>query len=284
MPYTPTVRGRQLARELRHLREQSGMTGEQVAAKMSWEQSKISRMETAKMRITSGEVMELCETYGVDGGKRDQLVLLARSARQRDWWREYSDKVKKGFIDFLAFEAEARTSCGYEAQVIPGILQCAEYARAILLGAQARPSEGGEVDAGVEIRLARQKRVTQSDDPLNVWAVIDEAVLHRVVERPSVMLKQLEHLLYLGELGNVSIQVLPYRAGIHAAIDGPFVLLTFDGYPDLLYIEHLVGCVYLEKPADTEQGRLIFDHLRSAAFNTSDSAVLIRNKVKELSR
>ncbi|GAA4506728.1 helix-turn-helix transcriptional regulator [Actinoallomurus oryzae] len=282
MPYTPTVRGRQLARELRHLREQSGMTGEQVAAKMSWEQSKISRMETAKMRITSGEVMELCETYGVDGDKRDQLVLLARSARQRDWWREYSDKVKKGFIDFLAFEAEARTSRGYEAQVIPGILQCAEYARAILLGAQSRPED--EVDAGVEVRLARQKRVTQSKDPLHVWAVIDEAVLHRVVEDDSVMVKQLEHLLYLGELGNVSLQVLPYRAGIHAAIDGPFVLLTFDGYPDLLYIEHLVGCVYLEKPADTEQGRLIFDHLRSAAFNTSDSAVLIREKVKELSR
>ncbi|GLY81133.1 helix-turn-helix domain-containing protein [Actinoallomurus iriomotensis] len=282
MPYTPTVRGRQLARELRHLREQAGMTGEQVAANMSWEQSKISRMETAKMRITSGEVMELCETYGVDGDKREQLVLLARSARQRDWWREYSDKVKKGFIDFLAFEAEARTSCGYEAQVIPGILQCPEYARAILLGAQSRPTD--EVDAGVEVRMARQKRVTESKNPLHVWAVIDEAVLNRVVEHPSVMVKQLEHLLYLGELGNVSLQVLPYRAGIHAAIDGPFVLLTFDGYPDLLYIEHLVGCVYLEKPADTEQGRLIFDHLRSAAVNTGDSAALIREKVKELSR
>ena len=282
MPYTPTVRGRQLARELRHLRERAGMTGEQAAAKMSWEQSKISRMETAKMRITSGEVMELCETYDVDGTKRDQLVLLARSARQQDWWREYSDYLKKGFIDFLAFEAEARTSCGYEAQVIPGILQCGEYARAILLGSQPRRSD--EVDRGVEVRLARQQRVTQSDDPMHVWAVIDEAVLHRVVERPEVMVAQLKHLLDLGELGNVSIQVLPYRAGIHAAIDGPFVLLTFDGYPDLLYIEHLVGCVYLEKPSDTDQGRLIFDHLRSAALNTGDSSALIREQVKELSR
>jgi transcriptional regulator with XRE-family HTH domain len=282
MPYTPTVRGRQLARELRHLREESGMTGEQVAAKMSWEQSKISRMETAKMRITSGEVMELCETYGVESSKREQLVLLARSARQRDWWREYSDKVKKGFIDFLAFEAEARTSCGYEAQVIPGILQCAEYARAILLGAEPQPND--KVDAGVAVRLARQQRVTESDNPLHVWAVIDEAVLHRVVGRPEVMVKQLEHLLYLGELGNVSIQVLPYQAGIHAAIDGPFVLLTFDGYPDLLYIEHLVGCVYLEKPVETDRGRLIFDHLRSAACNTGDSAALIHAKMKELTR
>jgi hypothetical protein len=258
------------------------MTGEQAAAKMSWEQSKISRMETAKMRITSGEVMELCETYDVDGTKRDQLVLLARSARQQDWWREYSDYLKKGFIDFLAFEAEARTSCGYEAQVIPGILQCGEYARAILLGSQPRRSD--EVDRGVEVRLARQQRVTQSDDPMHVWAVIDEAVLHRVVERPEVMVAQLKHLLDLGELGNVSIQVLPYRAGIHAAIDGPFVLLTFDGYPDLLYIEHLVGCVYLEKPSDTDQGRLIFDHLRSAALNTGDSSALIREQVKQLSR
>lgn len=282
MPYTPTLRGRQLARELRRLREQAGMTGEQAAMKMSWEQSKISRMENAKMRITSGEVMELCETYGVEAAKRDQLVLLARSARQRDWWREYSDYLKKGFIDFLAFEAEALTSCGYEAQVIPGILQCEEYARAILLGADARGSE--EIDRNVEVRLARQQRVTQSEDPLHVWAVIDEAVLHRRIEPPGVMIAQLKHLLRLGELRNVSIQVLPYRAGIHSAIDGPFVLLTFDGYPDLLYIEHLVGCVYLEKPSETKQGRLIFDHLRSAALNTGDSAALMREQVKELSR
>lgn len=282
MPYTPTVRGRQLARELRNLREDSGMTGEQAAAKMSWEQSKISRMETAKMRITSGEVMELCETYGVHGDKRDQLVLLARSARQRDWWRDYGDYVKKGFIDFLAFEAEARTSCGYEAQVIPGILQCQEYARAILLGVEKQRSD--EVDRRVEVRLARQRRVTQSQDPLQVWAVIDEAVLHRVIEPREAMVAQLKHLLDLGELGNVSIQVLPYKAGIHAAMDGPFVLLTFEGYPDLLYIEHLVGCVYLEKPTETGKGRTIFDHLRSAAYNTGDSAGLIRERVKELLR
>jgi transcriptional regulator with XRE-family HTH domain len=282
MPYTPTVRGRQLAREIRKLREAAGMTGEQAAAKMGWEQSKISRMETAKMRITSGEVMELCETYSVGGDKRDQLVLLARSARQRDWWRDYSDYVKKGFIDFLAFEAEARTSCGYEAQVIPGILQCAEYARAILLGTEKRRSD--EVDRAVQLRVKRQERVTQSRDPLQVWAVIDESILHREIEPPGVMAKQLKHLLDLGELGNVSIQVLPYRAGIHAAIDGPFVLLSFDGYPDLLYIEHLVGCVYLEKPAETGKGRTIFDHLRSAAYNTSDSSVLIRERVEELTR
>jgi transcriptional regulator with XRE-family HTH domain len=281
MPYTPTVRGRQLAREIRKLREAAEMTGEQAAARMGWEQSKISRMETAKMRITSGEVMELCETYDVPGDKRDQLVLLARSARQRDWWRDFSDTVKKGFIDFLAFEDEARTSCGYEAQFIPGILQCEEYARAVVIGTEKRAPD--DVERQVELRVKRQQRVTQSRDPLQVYAVIDESVLHRVVDL-SVMVAQLNHLLDLGELANVSIQVIPYRAGIHAAMDGPFVLLSFDGYPDLLYIEHLVGCVYLEKPSETGKGRTIFEHLRSAACNTSDSSGLIRERVKELTR
>jgi hypothetical protein len=280
MPYTPTIRGRQLARELRHLREAARMTGEQAAAALGWEQSKISRMETAKMRITSGEVMELCKTYRIDGEKLERLLILARSSRQRDWWREYSDHVKKGFIDFVAFEAEARGSYGYEAQVIPGILQCQEYARAILRG--VLPMDPEEVERRVELRRQRQHRVTASKDPLNVWAIIDEAVLHRIVDSPTVMHTQLEHLLHLGELANVSLQVLPYQTGIHAAIDGPFVILTFDGYPDLLYIEHLLGCLYLEKPAETERGRLIFEHLRSAAFNTSDSAALIREQAKKI--
>ena len=281
MPYTPTIGGRQLARELRDLREQSGLTGEQAAAAIGWEQSKISRMENAKMRITSGEVMELCEAYGIDGDERNRLVHIARNSRQRDWWHEYADLVKKGFIDYLAFEAEAVISRGYEVQVIPGVFQTEEYARALFQSSQRRKQE--DVDRGVELRLARQKRITATDDPLNVWAVIDEAVLHRVVGSPAVMQGQLERLLELGELPNVSIQVLPFQAGIHAALDGPFVILTFEDYPDLLYIEHLMGCVYLEKASETARGNLIFDHLRSAALNTSDTTALIREQVKKIS-
>jgi transcriptional regulator with XRE-family HTH domain len=281
MPYTPTIGGRQLARELRDLREQRGLTGEQAAVMIGWEQSKISRMENAKMRITSGEVMELCEAYGIDGDERARLIHHARNARQRDWWHEYGDFVKKGFIDYLAFEAEAVTSRGYEVQVIPGVFQTEEYAQAIFHSSQPRKQE--EVDRAVELRLARQKRITATDDPLNVWAVIDEAVLHRVVGSPAVMQGQLERLLELGELPNVSIQVLPFQAGIHAALDGPFVILTFESYPDLLFIEHLMGFVYLEKISDTARGNLIFDHLRSAALNTNDTAVLIREQVKKIS-
>lgn len=279
MPYTPTISGRQLARELRQLREKTEMTGEHAATKIGWEQSKISRMETGKMRITSGEVMELCEAYGVDGEQRDRLVALARHARQRDWWHAYGDIVKKGFVDYLGFEAEAQSYRGYEPQLIPGILQIEPYARAVFRGGKPRTPE--EITRNVEVRLARQKRLRTSENPLQVWTVIDEAALDRMIDGRDVMGRQLEHLLEAAELGNVSIQVLPYQAGVHAAIDGSFVILTFDGYPDLLYIEHLMGCVYLERSSETTRGSAIFDHLRSTALNTGDSTVLIRKKLEK---
>ncbi len=280
MPYVPTIGGRQLARELRHLRECAGMTGEQAARALAWEQSKVSRMETGKMRITSGEVMELCEAYGVDGDERARLVQLAREARKKGWWHAYSDYVKKGFIDYLALEAEAHTYRSYESQVLPGIFQIEEYARAIFRGSQPRTAE--EIERGVELRLARQERVVSSNDPLNVWAIIDECALRRVIGGPSVMKAQLHRLLELGQLANVSIQVLPYQAGVHPAIDGPFILLAFDGYPDVLYIEHLMGCIYLERPKETLHGSLVFDHLRSAALNVAASAKLIREVAQGL--
>lgn len=280
MPYTPTVRGRRVARELKRLRLAAGMTGEQVVAAIGWDTAKLSRMENAKMRITSGEVMELLEVYGITGDKRAELVQLARDARKKGWWHSYEDVLKSGFNDYLAFEAEAVSYRSYETQVIPGIFQTSEYARAVLRGAQPRTPE--EIKRGVELRLGRQRRVTSSQDPLDVWAIIDEAALRRLVGNPTVMALQLRQLLELGELANVSIQVLPHQAGVHAAIDGPFILLTFDGYPDVLYMEYLMGCVYMEKLAETTRGSLVFDHLRSSALNAGDSAALIQRIIADL--
>jgi hypothetical protein len=157
---------------------------------------------------------------------------------------------------------------------VPGLFQTEDYARAVFRGAQPRTEE--ETERGVEARLARQARLTASTDALHVWTILEETALHRIVGDTVTTRVQLEHMLELGELANVSIQIVPYRAGIHAAIDGPFVQLTFDGYPDLLYIEHLMGCIYMEKPAETARGSVIFDHLRASALNTADSAALIR--------
>ncbi|MDF5753958.1 helix-turn-helix transcriptional regulator [Spongiactinospora sp. TRM90649] len=275
MPYVPTVRGRRLAHEIRRIREAAGLSGEQAARRLGWDQSKISRMENARMRITSGEVMELCEVYSVTAEEREELVRLAREARRQGWWHPYRAVLKTGFGQFLGFEAEAATYRSYDAQVVPGLFQTGDYARAALLGSRRGGSD--DADRAVQVRLARQARVTASDRPLNVWQIVEEAALRRVVGGPAIMRGQFRRLLELGELANVSLQVLPLTAGVHAAIDGSFVLLTFDGYPDVLYLEHLMGCVYLEEPEETHAASLVFDHLRAAALNTGDSASLIRD-------
>ncbi|PZG34434.1 transcriptional regulator [Spongiactinospora gelatinilytica] len=280
MAYVPTVRGRRLAHEIRRIREAAGLSGEQAARLAGWDQSKISRMENARMRITSGEVMELCEIYTVTAEERTELVRLAREARRQGWWHPYRAVLKTGFTQFLGFEAEAATYRGYDAQVIPGLFQTGDYARAVLLGSRQVSSE--EADRAVRVRLGRQARLTAGTSPLNVWQIVEEAALRRVVGGPAIMRAQLRRLLELGELANVSLQVLPFTAGVHAAIDGSFVLLTFDGYPDVLYLEHLMGCVYLEEPEETRRATLVFDHLRASALNTGDSANLIRDMTDSL--
>jgi transcriptional regulator with XRE-family HTH domain len=281
MPYVPTVRGRRLAHELRRIRERAGLSGEQVARQLGWDQSKISRMETARMRITSGEVAAMCEVYALDGEERATLIQLARESRRQGWWHPYRDVLKPGFSQYLSFEAEALTSRSYEAQVIPGLLQTGDYTRAVLRGARARTPQ--EIERGVQVRLARQELVTRTAEPLTVWQIIEEGALHRMVGGPATMREQLAHLLELGGLANVSLQVLPFTAGVHAAIDGPFVVLTFGGYPDVLYLEHLMGCVYLEDAAETTAAQLVFDPLRASALNTGDSATLIRDLLEKLS-
>lgn len=281
MPYVPTVRARRLAHELRRLREEHRITMEQLADKIGWEQSKISRVENARSRTTGGDVMELCSAFGITGEQLDELVRLARESRIRGWWHPYQDVLKEGFSDFLSFEAEAVTYRGFEASVIPGLFQTAAYATAILRGSSTRTDE--QTDRGVQVRLARQKRLTDADNRLNVWYVLDEAALQRIVGDRDIMRAQLEHLLELGQLQNVSLQILPFAAGVHAAIDGPFALLGFDGYPDILYLENLRGGIFLEEQEQVIDGSIVFDHLRSAAMNTSSSAEMIRGAIDQLS-
>jgi hypothetical protein len=174
----------------------------------------------------------------------------------------------------------ARSYYCYDTQLVSGIFQTADYAGAVL--GSSGPRTAVEIERGVEVRLARQNRLFASENPLDVWQIIEEAALRREVGSPDTMRAQLQHLLTLASLPNVSLKVLPYRAGVHSAIDGPFTLLEFDGYPDVLYIEHLMGCVYLEKPTETRQGSLVFNHLRASALNATDSASLIRTLIDDL--
>lgn len=282
MPYVPTIRGRRLARDLRQIREARKLKGDEAAALVGWDQGKISRVENAKMRVTVGEVMELCEAYEISGERRAELIQLAREARKQGWWLPYRGVLKQGFSDYLAFEAEADQYRSYEVHLMPGLLQTEDFARAVLRTSRVlRMPE--EIDRAVEARVARQKRLTSTENPLQMWQIIEEGALRRTIGDITTMRAELDHLLEVSRLPNVSLQVIPYRSATHVALDGPFTLLGFNDYPDVLYVEHFGGCQYFEKPEETADGKVVFDHLRSSALNTADSAALIRQVAKELS-
>ncbi|MGH3391539.1 MAG: helix-turn-helix domain-containing protein [Actinomadura sp.] len=281
MPYVPTIRGRRLARDLRQIREARKLKGDEAAALVGWDQGKISRVENAKMRVTVGEVMELCEAYEISGERRAELIQLAREARKQGWWLPYRGVLKQGFSDYLAFESEADSFRSYQVHLIHGLLQTEDFARAVLR--TSRVLHGPEeVDRAVEARVARQKRLTSLEKPLQMWQIIEEGALRRTIGDAATMRAQLDHLLEVSRLPNVSIQVIPYRSATHVALDGPFELLGFDDYPDVLYVEHFGGCRFFEKPEETTDAKVVFDHLRSSALNTADSAALIQRVAKEM--
>ncbi|MFC9973320.1 helix-turn-helix domain-containing protein [Spirillospora sp. NPDC127200] len=281
MPYVPTIRGRRLARELRRLRESLSLRGEDAATRLGWDQAKISRIENAKIRVTVGEVMELCEAYEISGNERAALIQLAREARISGWWETYRSDIMPGFTDYLAFEAEANRYHSYQVQLIPGLLQTEDYARTILQH-NPTPRSPEELERILKVRMARQSRLTSIDRSLQVWQIMEEAALRRIVGSPALMHTQLDHLLKAGQLPNVSLQVVPYRAGAHVALDGQFTLLGFDDYPDVLYVEHFGGCQYMEKPEETMRATVAFEHLRATALNVVDSAALIQQVADEL--
>ncbi|MFI6520560.1 helix-turn-helix domain-containing protein [Spirillospora sp. NPDC050679] len=283
MPYVPTIRGRRLARELRRLRESLSLRGEDAATRLGWDQAKISRIENAKIRVTVGEVMELCEAYEISGDERAALIQLAREARISGWWEPYRSDIKPGFTDYLAFEAEADRYHSFQAQLIPGLFQTEDYARTILR-CSPTPRSPEELERTLKVRMARQSRLTDPDRSLQVWQVVEEGALRRVIGGPALMHAQLEALLTVGRLPNVSLQVVPYKAGEHIALEGPFNLLGFNDYPDVLYVEHFGGCRYMEKPEETVRASLTFEHLRSAALNVTDSAAFIKQVADEFLR
>lgn len=281
MAYVPTIRGRRLARELRQAREGLGLTGEQVARRLGWNQAKISRIETAKMRVTVGEVMELCEAYEIAGARRDELIILSREARKQGWWHSYLSVLKSGFGDYLEFESEADQYRSHDIHLIPGLFQTEAYARAVFR-TSAVLTTPEEIDRAVEARLARQARLTSSEHPLRVSQIIEEGALRRAIGSSRTMREQLHHLIELGQLPNVELQIAPYRSTNHLALDGPFTLLHFAEYPDVLYVEHFMGCQYYERPEETAHASVVLERLRRSALDPSDSIALIRQVIEEM--
>jgi transcriptional regulator with XRE-family HTH domain len=271
----PSVRGRQLAAELRRMRDAATMTGEEAAARLGWSASKISRIETGQTPASLADLRRLLDVYEVFGSQRERLELLVESAAQRGWWDAYADTLGPEYAALIALETEAQSVRWYSPMLVPGLLQTEQYAREVIRsGLLIAPP--GEVERRVQVKMTRQ-RVLTKDDPLKLSVILDEAAILRPVGSPEIMREQLGHLASVAGLPNVTIQVLPLAAGTHPATSGEFTILGFPELvaPDVVYLENMTSDLYVEREGDVYRYAIAFDRLRALALSTDESAALI---------
>jgi transcriptional regulator with XRE-family HTH domain len=278
----PTVRARQLAAELRRLRDEARLTGEEVGERLGWSAAKVSRVETAKIAISASDLARLLDLYEVSGQRRDRLAELGRSAGERGWWDAYADTLGPEYATLIALEAQAERARWYAALIVPGLLQTEEYAREIIRSTLLI-SPPGEIERRVQVRMTRQG-VLAKDQPLRLSVVLDEAAVRRRVGGPEVMRAQLRHLAEAASRENIELQVLPDASGAHPAITGEFTILGFPELvsPDVVYLENMTSNIYVEQEAEVFRYNLAFDRLRSQALDPGESAALIARLAEAL--
>jgi len=278
----PTLRARRLAAELTARREAAGLSREEAARQLEWSTSTVFRIETGRSHPQPRSVRDLLDLYGITGTERDGLIQLSRDARQPGWWHSFKDVLANPYEVYIGLETGAASIRNFEPLAIPGLLQTADYARAMFRGG-ARELDRDEIERRVEVRLSRQQVLAREDRP-RLWAVIDEAVLCRSVGSPAVMRAQLQYLAEAAEQGKTTLQVVPFSAGAHAGTTGPFVILGLPepAEPDLVYVETLAGDIYLEERADVDRYNLAFERLLAAALHPDDSIDLVERTKRSL--
>ncbi len=279
----PTVRRRRLGTELRKLRESNGYKLEEVAAQLGVAPSTLSRIETGKAPTKSAYLNQMLEMYGVvDPAQRQILVDMAREGHRKGWWAAYDDVLPSGFDIYVGLEAETAAIRSYETSVVPGLLQTPDYARAVLSEEYPRHTLE-QIDRMVDLRVQRQRRFSE-DPPLELWAIVDEAVIRRPVGGNAVMRGQLEHLLDAATRPGLTLQVLPFAIGAHAGHGGAFSILEFPNRTDaeVAYVESVAGYLYLEKDREVRARAEAFDRLRAAALAPGASTDLIGQVASEL--
>ena len=245
----PTVLRIALGAQLRRLREASNLTTAEAAEAIRATHSKISRLERGRSAAKQRDVGDLLTLYGITNeAEREQLLAMTRQASAAGWWQQYSDVVPRWLELYIGLERAASIIRAYEVQFVHGLMQTEDYARAVVLISNAHAS-AEDIDRRVSLRMRRQQLLTQPGAP-DVWAVLDEAALRRSPATPKVMRAQLEHLLRITDLPNVTLQIVPFHAGPHAAAGGPFTILRFPepDLPDVVYLEQLNSALYLDQP------------------------------------
>jgi transcriptional regulator with XRE-family HTH domain len=268
---SPAVRRRELGALLRALRNEKGLTVEQVAERLLCSTSKVSRMETGHGIATPRDVRDLCDLYGVtDPAERDRMMTLAREGKQRAWWQSYD----LAYANYVGLEEEAVAISAFQSSVVHGLLHTADYARANHESSMPR-LDPERIDRQIEAKLTRQRILTQADPP-SFAVVLDEAALHRMVGGHKVMAAQLAKVLDISALPNVTVQVLPYEVGAHPALESNFTILQLpDPTPGVVFVEGLIGSTYLERAEDLERYHSIFGELQSIALDPKDTADMI---------
>lgn len=269
----PGARRRYLGKLLRNLRGTRSAT--EVAKQAMISQPTLSRIEAGKHSILSRHVAKLLEIYAVDERRADQIMRLAEQANQRGWWESFSDIIHDSFETYASLEADAAEIHTFELQFVPGLLQTAEYVRALRIAAHPEATEE-QLCRSVELRMERQSHVRAS-----LLAIVDEAVLRRLPGGPEVVRGQLRRMLTHAERGE--LQVLPFAACVHPAMTGAFTLLRFDDTPemDLVYVDTERGGMYFERPADLIRYGDIFARLRDLSLSPEESAAMLASLSRE---
>ncbi|WP_028938083.1 helix-turn-helix domain-containing protein [Pseudonocardia spinosispora] len=269
-----TARGkrRQLGRRLKVLRNQMGLTTDEVAIRMEMSSSALNRVELGGP-INIHALRSLLDLFGVTYDRWPEFENMLRAGAERGWWHAFGLKDK----GYVPLEADATLVREYNPIALPGLLQTSDYAKALFTGSgELRSDERLRND--IAVRMIRQKRLTSTDDPIELISVIPESLLHQRIGSLKLMDKQLAHLIKLAALDTVTLQVIPSEVGAHPAMSGMFILLSFDdlGEPDVVYVEHAVGAVNSDKEALVEGATLKFEQLRAVALSPEDSIALIR--------
>ncbi len=274
----PTVARRRLRIALRAARENANLTQEQAAELLEWSLSKVIRIEAGTVGISSTDLRASLQLYSVTNPTEvQQLLALARVARQRDWLAPYREHLPSAYAAYIGLEREASTLYFYNPLIIPGILQTEAYATAVIPStAPTVPTEEKRV-VSRRVRFERQRNLLADNDGPVIDAILDESVLHRIFGGPAIMREQLLHLVTLGGSPKVSLRVLPFHAGINT-VSGPFVVLEFPDQADAdaVYLESAVATSHVLDRADgITKHRQVFDRLSAAAMPPAESLAYI---------
>ena len=278
----PTVPRMLVGIQLHRFREAAGITPDQAAFEIRASRSKISRMENGLVRFKERDVTDLLTLYGITDEKtRSGLVTLTRQANTPGWWSKYGDIMADWFEAYLGLETAASVIRSFELQFVHGLFQTEDYARAVTRpGRKGAPAD--EIEGWVRLRLNRQALHARQKPP-RIWSVMDEAVLRRPVGGATVMRAQLRHLIEAAAMPHVTLQVVPFSRGRHAAESGSFTVLRFEerDLPDVVYLEQLTGAIYLDQRSDVEQYLEVVDELSGEALTPDATTRFIEQVARE---